>query len=196
FIVYNEGIEGTLQLSFLIEGEKIISVKEMDKDILYENQECYLADISSFNGYNRIWGGKILKEFKIRVTKSFLAKHGFPENYNFKKLSDKGLIVPITDDLLSILNSLEEKSFKGLVRKIYIEAKILELLATQIENYRKYEFNEIKINKNDKTIKKLYTVKKLLKDNLYRSFSLKQLAREVVLNENVLKCEFKRVFGC
>lgn len=194
-IIYNKGYKNVVQLSFLLEGEKIISLKEFEKDILLENQESFLADITSFNGYSRISGNKIFKEFKIRMSRAFLYKHGFTKEHSFKELSAKDLIVPVTNDLLSVLNDLEEKGLKGITRKIYLEAKVLELLALQLENYKNVERNGA-LFKKDKTIKKLYEIKQILKENLYRSYSIKELSREVALNENILKSEFKRVFSC
>lgn len=194
-VIYNKGYADIIQLSLLVEGEKIIYLKEFEKDLLFENQECFLADITCFNGYSRICGNKIFKEFKIRMSRSFLYKHGFTNEHIFKELSDKDLIVPVTDDLLSVLNDLEEKGLKGITRKIYLEAKVLELLALQLENYKNAKQNGT-LFKKDKAIKKLYEVKQILKENLYRSYSIKELSREVALNENILKSGFKRVFGC
>jgi len=194
-IIYNKAYKNLIQLSFLLEGEKIISLKEFDKDILFENQESFLADITSFNGYSRISGNKIFKEFKIRMCRTFLYKHGFTNEHIFKELRDKDLIVPVTNDLLSVLKDLEEKGLKGITRKIYLEAKVLELLALQLENYKNAEYNGALLKK-DKKLKKLYEIKQILKENLYRSYSIKELSREVALNENILKSEFKRVFGC
>ena len=46
------------------------------------------------------------------------------------------------------------------------------------------------------TVRKIYAVQQILKENLDQNYSIKQLSTEVALNENSLKCEFKRLFGC
>lgn len=194
-VIYNRGGDDLIQLSFLIEGEKIIYLKNLSKDILYENQESYLASIKDHDEHTRISGRKPFKEVKIKFTKNFLINHGFNSDFLFKKLSDINLIIPITNDLFNVLNDLEGKSLKGITRKLFLEAKILELLAIQIENYKNIDLNKL-IGVKDKNIKKLYVVKQIMKENLGKNFSIKELSREVALNENILKKEFKRVFGC
>ena len=194
-VIYDQGGANLIQLSFLIEGEKILYLKNQCKDLLYESQESYLANIKNEGGYVRISGKKSFKEIKIRFTDQFLKNHGFSNDFEFKKLSDTKLIIPITNELFKVLNDLEDKSLNGISRRLYLEAKILELLVIQIENYKSNELNSL-IGVKDKKIKKLYMVKELIKDNLYKNFSIRELSREVSLNENILKKEFKRVFGC
>ena len=196
-VVYDKGNDNLTQLSFLIEGEKIIYLKNLSKDILYESQESYLASIKNEGGYVRISGEKSFKEIKIRFTENFLLNHGFNSDFVFKKLSDKNLMIPITDELFNVLNDLEDNSLNGISRKLYLEAKILELLVIQIENYKNIEHNSlIGVGAKDKKIKKLYIVKQMIKGSLHKNFSIRELSREVALNENILKKEFKRVFGC
>lgn len=194
-IVYDKGSDDLTQLSFLIEGEKIIYLKNTNKDILYESQESYLASIKNDGGYTRISGGNSFKEVKIRFTKHFLSNYGLNNNFVFKKLSDTNLIIPITDELFKVLNDLEGNGLIGITRKLFLKAKILELLVIQIENYKSIETNNLSRNR-DKKIKKLYIVKQIIKDNLHKNFSIKELSREVALNENILKKEFRRVFNC
>ncbi len=183
-----------LQISFLLKGEKIISITG-EKEIFYENRESYFANIKDFNGYVRILGGKFFKEIKIRLPISFFLDHGFVNDQELKKLGDSKLILPITDELFSILMHLERKDISGTANKIYLKAKVLELMAIQMENYKHIERNPIRTN-DEKVLKKLYSVKQTIKSNLHENFSLKQLSNEVGLNSNTLNKEFIRVFGC
>lgn len=192
-VVYNGGNTDYVLLSFLLEGEKIISFDDSDTDILYENQESYLVNINSFKGYSIISGGKLFKEIKIRLSQAFLTMHGFTNNTILQNISDKNIIVPITADLFTVLSDLENKNLKGITKKIYLKAKVFELLAMQIENCKNANVTHLQ---GGKIIKKLYQVRQLIKNNLHKSFTTKQLAVEMTLNEHVLKREFKRIFGC
>lgn len=183
------------QLSFLLEGEKIISLNDIDYEILLESQESYMANMKQLKGSVRISSIKNFKEIKIRLSKMFLSKHGFSTDFEFKKISEKNLILPITNELFSVLTNLEESSLKGISRKIFMEAKVLELLAIQIENYTNDGFYKKSINSSN-TIKKLYRIKQILKDNLNQNYSIKDLSKEAGLNETLLKKEFMRLFGC
>ncbi len=191
-VVYNRSDDNYIQLSFLLEGEKIISLDNEEEDIFYENQESYFVNINSFKGYSRISGGKLFKEIKIKLSKYFLLMHGFTNNIMLKKISDKDIITPITSELLTALNDLETKNLKGITQKLFLKAKVFELLAMQIENYKNVDVNTIKVSK---ILKKLYKVKQLIKNNLQKNFTAKQLSVEMALNEHILKKEFKRVFG-
>ncbi|UOB16520.1 helix-turn-helix transcriptional regulator [Abyssalbus ytuae] len=183
------------QLSFLLGGEKIISV-EGHEDIFYESQESYLVNIKEYKGYYRISRDKLFNEIKINLSQSFFDKYGFNGNNFLKKIYDTDLIMPITVDLQNSLNALDKRKLKGNALKLYLEAKVLEILAFQLDNYKNASSKSIRINDENKTVKKLYLVRQILKNNLHRNYSIKQLSREVGLNDYLLKKEFKRVFGC
>ena len=125
-----------VQLSFLIEGEKIISLQGGNKDILFESHESYVANINNFQGCVRISGSKTFKEINVQFSKTFLVNHGFSKDFKFKSISDKNLNLPITNNIFTVLTSLEAINLNGISRKILMEAKILELLSLQIENYK------------------------------------------------------------
>lgn len=193
-IFYQSSKKEIIQISFLLKGEKIIQIKG-NKDVFYENRESYMVGIESFSGCVRILGGKLFKEVKIKLPASFLIDHGFMNNYELKKLSDDNLILPITDELFSILDNIERKDITGNANKIYLKAKVLELMAIQMENYKKMEDNISKIS-GDKILKKLYLIKQIIKTNIHKNFSVVQLANEVGVNGNTLNKEFIRIFNC
>lgn len=183
-----------LQISFLLKGEKIIKIKG-NEDIFFENRESYLANIKDLNGSVRISGGKLFKEVKIKLPKSFLIDHGFVNDMELKKLTDENVILPITDELFTILMSLERKDISGTANRMYLKAKVFELMAIQMESYKNKDLNFGKIN-SDKTIKRLYAIRQVIKSNLHKNLSLKQLTVEAGMNGNTLNREFNRVFGC
>ena len=192
FYIYKKDKEDFIQLSFLLEGAKIISLEDVEEDIFYENQESYFVSINSFSGYTRILRGKLFKEIKIKLSNPFLLMHGFTNDIILKKISDKNIIIPITDELFTILSDLENKNLKGITQELFLKAKVFELLAIQIESYKNFNGNNKQVGK---TIKKLYTIKQLIKNNPHKSYSTRQLSIEMTINEHILKKEFKRVFG-
>ncbi|MDO5970887.1 AraC family transcriptional regulator [Flavivirga aquimarina] len=194
-MVFFKDEKNKLQLSFLLGGEKVMSIKGNLDKIPYETQESYMAFIETYNGNSKIFGKKPYKEIKITVSKLFLSQHGIIDSVDFKNLTDRNLIIPITDDLFSVLLELERKHLKGISYKIFLEAKVLEILAIQIENYKHLNAQKFYFT-NKNTIKKLYDLKQFISCNLDKNYSNNQLSVEVGLNENELKNEFKRVFDC
>ncbi|WP_158977034.1 AraC family transcriptional regulator [Cellulophaga sp. L1A9] len=183
-----------LQICFLITGEKIIYIDEVQQ-IFYENRASYMASIDHFSGHSRILGKKQFKEIKVVVPKTFLINHGFLNDYDFKKLSDEKLILPITEELLNILLSIEKKDSVEKANRLYLRAKVFELIALQIELYKKNEVNPNKTTQN-KILNILYDVKKFIKTNIHRNMTLTELGDEVGITGPALNKEFIRVFGC
>tara|TARA_R110000868_G_scaffold106443_2_gene291917 strand:- start:7695 stop:8669 length:975 start_codon:yes stop_codon:yes gene_type:complete len=182
-----------LQISFLLTGEKIIYIED-DKHIYYENKESYMASIDQFSGYSRILGEVPFKEVKIKIPQSFLIFHGFMSDFDVKQLTDENLILPITDELLSILSSIERKDITGTANRMYLKAKVFELIAIQMENYKNRALNCNQITQ-DKILKKTYRIKQLIKDNLHKNYTTQQLGDEVGITGQNLNKEFIRVFG-
>ena len=193
FMIYNYDQKNKIQLSFLLEGEKIIGLNNGLVEFPYESQESYMAYIKTFNGYSRISGDKPYKEIKIIISKSFLSQYSVPDSIDFKKINDNNLIIPITNDLFSVLSDLETKNINVISRKIYLKAKVLEILAIQVDNYSNIKINDLSIDYN-KHLKKLYKLKQFLKNNLNKNYSINEMSRQIGLTENVLRSEFKRVF--
>lgn len=194
FIIHNKSKKNKMQLSFLLEGEKIICTNNNCNEIPYTNQESYMAYVDNYNGYNKIFGGKPFKEIKITFSENFLLNHGISHDVHFKKLTDNDLMIAMNHELFPILSDIETIEKQGVSRKIFLEAKVLEILAIQIENYKNLNKQNISL-KNPKNIKKLFLLKEFLKNNLDKNFSIHQLSMQFGLNENELKFEFKRVFG-
>lgn len=78
-------------------------------------------------------------------------------------------------------------------RKIYIKAKIIELISLQFEQLCGHCTTEHPLNKEDS--EKMYRVRDFILANLGEYRSLVELAKMVGTNEYTLKKEFKALFG-
>lgn len=182
-----------VQLSFLIEGEKVISLAGYE-DIFFESGDSYMAKIKSFNGNSKIAGNRDYKEIKVKLSDSFLSKHGFTNDLKLKELIDDNLVLPITNEVLIILETIEQLNFIGTARIIYLKAKVFELLAIQVSNYKKGIYKP-KAHYGTNTFKKLFSLKKRIDENLNINFSVEMLSKEMGINKTNLNREFLRVFG-
>ncbi|MBI9040589.1 helix-turn-helix transcriptional regulator [Lutibacter sp.] len=192
-VIHYNNDDDFIQLTYVVEGEKIISSSNFKNDILLESQDSYIANTHNFKGTIRICGAKTYKEIRIKLPSTFLLKHGITNQLNFKKIVETNRAQPISNDLFNILLNFESSRLNGISKKIFMEAKVLELLAIQMENYNIMSFNKYRICMG--SIKKVYAVERLIKENLAKNYLVKNLSNEVGLNENVLKIEFKRIYG-
>ncbi|MBG6130202.1 AraC-like DNA-binding protein [Aquimarina sp. EL_43] len=187
-----------LELSYLIDGEQIIKINEKNYDLIYESQESYLVYISQTSGSIKYHKNKYFKEIKIRMSLDFIKKHkldsayGIREKYELEK-QDKEFTKPLCTKTQEILAELLTDTRQGLLKRLFLESKVLELLSLQLD-IQKNSKTEI-LNTDNHLIKKLYEVQFIINSDLTIQYSVHELTRMVGLNDFILKKEFKRVFG-
>lgn len=185
--------EKFIQLLFMLEGEKILTFSEDKADVLIESQDVYIANTNNFCGLSRVCCIKPFKEVCIKLPESFLLKHHICNERTFLKLLAKNNIQPITNDLFSVVTNIDSSRLNGISKKIFIEAKVLEILAILMENWSKESFFNYRPCMG--VIKKVYLVERTIKQNLTYNYTVKEHANAVGLNEHILSLEFKRIFG-
>lgn len=103
--------------------------------------------------------------------------------------------LPIAPKISSVLNEIINCVQKGFCRQLYLEAKVIELLAYQFEQFEESLKRDLNNNLRKEDIEKMHVVRDILINNLNTELSLKELAHEVATNEYSLKKQFKQVFG-
>ncbi|GAB4302399.1 MAG: AraC family transcriptional regulator [Geminocystis sp.] len=94
----------------------------------------------------------------------------------------------------SALNQIVNCPYQGFTRNFYLESKALELLALWLGENNKIGFNQIS-SLSRKDIIALQEVKNIMKKNLQNPPSLKELSRQLCINECKLKSGFKKLFN-
>jgi AraC family transcriptional regulator, transcriptional activator of the genes for pyochelin and ferripyochelin receptors len=108
-------------------------------------------------------------------------------------LSDINMITPA---MRLVLEQLWRCPFQGQTRRIFLEAKCLELIALKLEQLstESPQVNDSRpLSADDRD--RIYAAQKILIDRLDDPPSLLELARQVNLNDYKLKVGFKQVFG-
>lgn len=105
--------------------------------------------------------------------------------------------ITIPQNVKWVINEILQNPYDGVLKKIYLESKINELLLLILTS-KKEEISE-KIcsdifNKND--VEKLYYIREIISKNIENPYSLKSLSRISGLNEFKLKKGFKELFNC
>jgi AraC family transcriptional activator of pyochelin receptor len=123
---------------------------------------------------------EILREFGQNIGKNY---PGIMGNQAF----------PITNAMKQILTQVRECQYTGPLKRMFVEAKVIELLTLQISQINSFQTKKTTLKKAD--IDKLNEVKELLLKNLNSPYSIDELARVAGINRTKLQDGFKDLFG-
>ena len=99
-------------------------------------------------------------------------------------------------EMSNIISQIRDAKLMGNTSAIYTEAKILELLALQLQQRDEKKLsNGNKHCKTTRDIERIQEAKRLLVADLNKSLSIRELSRQVGINENKLKYGFKEVYN-
>ncbi|UZO80632.1 AraC family transcriptional regulator [Aquimarina sp. ERC-38] len=186
-----------LEFSFLLEGEQIISLTHLKKDLIYEGPESYFRYIPKTAGNIKIPKGKRFKEIKIKLGANFIKNHSLDQEYDlqetFRLTTTDTITQPIPSKTQVLLTEILEDTRKGILKRLFLESKVLELLSLQLDVEKEISIDPTTVN--TQTTKKIYQVQQIILANLSQQVSIQQLSKEVGINDFVVKKEFKRVFG-
>lgn len=173
----------------------------------YHNLKGYQHNLILFTNNNlfRQWQNEGHSEILyVRIDIDFLKKY-LPRNAAFTALNDKiannlpGILskvhLPLTPNISAVLNEILSCRKTGLYRNFYLQAKVIELLVLQFEQFEGQLAVTAKPDKLPMYVEKMNHVRDILLDNLNTELSLKELANQVGTNEFDLKRNFKKVFG-
>lgn len=100
----------------------------------------------------------------------------------------------ITASMSKVINDILYCEFQGIFKKTYIEAKVIELLNLQLDQFRRESQPvHIKLRKEDSD--RLHDLKALIDSQPGASYSLAQLSELAGFNDFKLKKGFKQLFG-
>lgn len=100
---------------------------------------------------------------------------------------------PITPAMNRLLAEVRDCPYTGSLKKLFVEAKVIELLTLQIAQINAGEEAGRSLKRSD--IDKFYEVKDLLLRNIDAPLSIEELARVAGLNRTKLQEGFKELFG-
>ena len=176
----------TLALSVLIEGEKKISDHQQHIEIIQESIESCISPLRNINYTIEYSKEKKIKELVISMATDFVDKHRLNDLISYEKNStNECLTQQLSDKTYEIVNEIFKDTKKGLLKRLFFEAKVLELLSLQ--------YSEIKEQKSSS--KKILKAKNIITNNLDRQISINEISKRIYLNEFLLKKEFKEIIG-
>lgn len=205
--LYNES--PYIQLSFNILGSKKYVVPASQKSAL---------DLKSLQ-YNYLhlpagpmkigWiGNQKLESFELGITENFF-NHILPQDHpmyqrmaiendrmtNFA-LGENNL--PLQSECTTILFQMLNCPMEGHLRRLYIQAKTVELISLQLKQFEEvfsYEQKNTRKGLSKEEVERMYLVKEIIEKNHNHPCRLIDLAHSVGTNDTYLKKHFKMVFG-
>lgn len=192
----------TVEMHFTLSGRSVANLNDVRQNITFEAQKHNIIYVNGMDGKME-WSDKELKVFEVNLSPFFFRKY-LPEDsllFNqFKKVmeyGDTGLLGPghhlINLQMHEIIREVIYCERKGAFKRMFLEAKVIELLLLQLEQFMEIEKSPSGLKKSD--IEKIYAVRELILANLNTPCSLIELSHKVGTNEFMLKKGFKALFG-
>jgi AraC-like DNA-binding protein len=103
--------------------------------------------------------------------------------------------MPITAEMKVLLKDIFNCQKISALKRLFIEARVIELLMLQMEQYEQIAGNAICNTLRKADIRKMHEVKQIIDSSWKEPCSLINLAQMVMTNEYNLKKSFKEVFG-
>jgi AraC-like DNA-binding protein len=102
--------------------------------------------------------------------------------------------MPLTPSMKITLYKIRTCRYSGLLKRMLLESKVLDLLVLVLKQLAPEKpFKGLTVRLDD--VDKLYEVKRVVEQQLTHQHSLRELARQVGLNEFKLKKGFRELFG-
>lgn len=194
----------TVEMKFELSGNSLTTEGEKNQMCEFFSNQHNIFFVNGFDGTLALQNNQDMKVFEINLSPEFFLKNlpNHDEKFIvFRKNIEKGqtsLLSPynykITPAMHFIIREIISCQKEGLFKRLFLEAKVCELLLLQLEQMS--ESNPLDNQSLKRTdIEKILHVKERIENSLSTYRSLKDLAKEVGTNEFTLKKGFKEVFG-
>lgn len=180
-------------------------ISKEPKTHLYEAKKQSTLFSEALNGVHEHFASDYVELLRIHLKPDFfvqiLPDTVFFEPYRrkiaqkeFFRLSDTDM--PISPAMLVLLKGIVEIKSKGAYKKWILEAKVIELVSLQLEQYELHCRPLVLGQRNKhKDSGRMFLAQEIILKHLQSPLSIPELARTIGTNECYLKRSFKEVFG-
>lgn len=192
---------------FLSGNQRVISPGIENVDAEYSeisgyNYLFYLPDITEIEQF---FSGTPLQMVRINIDVNFLRSFIQDPNLIPKKLlplieSDRAprfhiSVGKVTPMMRTIIKQMWEHPYQGAIARMYLEAKVLELLALQLSQLSEFKPDAAKTTLKPTSIDRTYEARDILATRLENPPSISELTRQVGLSNLTLRRGFRELFG-
>ena len=194
----------TIEMHFALQGQNWTQVKSLPQ-IKFGAQQHNIFYANGFEGEICWAGQQAFTLFEINLSPQFFKRY-LPRDQPYfeafrreikqqqwSALSKKPL--SITPAMLVLIHEIIHCPRQGVFKKLFLEAKVLELLLLQMEQMEQLHQPTVRKPPRAKEMEKIAAVRELLEKNLTQAYTLSTLARAVGTNEHTLKRGFKAAYG-
>lgn len=160
-------------------------IPEVDGTLTFDTRKRKTLEIQFTDAYVKRVLGNDLKEASVRFFKALDSKRPFV-------MWEEG--APITSELKEYINDICNCRFKGNIKKVFLEAKVMELLVVLLAKIKQKDEGEIdNLPKNE--FEKMLEVGTYIEKNLDQPLTIPDLANHFGTNTSKLKQQFKTAFN-
>lgn len=192
----------TVEMHFTLKGKSEATSTNFNKDICFGTHSHNIIYANQMTGKMQ-WDSEVFQLCEINLTPAFFKKflptdHSLFDSFrNTIEKQNSNLLNPthqyITHQMYEIIDQIMHCQRKGLFKKMFLEAKVLELLLLQLEQFDTGTLAKNSLTKKD--IDKVYAVRDYILTHLDSTHTLVDLAHQVGTNDFILKKGFKELFG-
>ena len=198
-----EAVTGGVNMNFILSGNLHSRFSQLPHDIHLKKAEHNLLYINNTNGYHLFRKGQPLQNLHISLSEEYFKELCPPastasERLHTHILKQQPALVSekhghITPQMLFAIQSIASCEFKGPMQKLYLEAKVLELLALQLNQFETQQEQNTGCGNADKTL--AHELRLYLHQHYLTAPALRELAKIFGTNEFRLKKVFREYVG-
>lgn len=192
----------TVEMHFALNNSGAIHSKDLPQSISFSPNQHNIVYTNNVKGQME-WQEKGWRIFEVNLRPAFFKRY-LPESNPvfaiFKKHIESGCAKLLSEQhgrishqMYQVIHDIMNCGRTGHFKKMFIEAKVIELLLLQLEQLGETSFVNVTLKKSD--IEKMYAVRDFILNNLTEASSLIDLAHYAGTNEFTLKKGFKELFG-
>lgn len=194
-----------IEMYFSLTGSSSVETNSFDEYVFSSNEHNLLYFPEKEYAVRTLSGKEACSSFHIIFPESyflqFLQKK-YPLLDDFKNdiyKKNSAILTPknmaITAEMNSILNEIVNCKRKGVLKCLFLEAKILKLLMLQLEQFEIAQSSDKFEHVKDYDVEKIHIAKNILEQNISAPISLIELAHQAGINDFKLKKGFKEIYG-
>ncbi|MEM8887334.1 MAG: AraC family transcriptional regulator [Bacteroidota bacterium] len=196
----------TVEMHFALSGDIITRELNTNMEVDFGKNQHNILYASNFRGRSQFPAKQNLIAFEVNLLPGYF-KHFLPKQESFihqflRSLDRKESSIlspynyPITPEMHHLILEIIHCNRKGIFKRIFLEAKVTELLLLQLEQMMEMGMGKPKISSlKNQEVERMHAVKNYLLQHLAHPCTLLELAQKFGTNEYALKVGFKEVFG-